>query len=776
MSSRSQPFIAPKIPPPFSFGPYMLDLNRGALLRGSDEVKLRPKSYETLKHLVVNSGRLIPKTELISVLWPDAVSVSDDSVMHCIRDVRRALGDDGQELIRTVPGRGYMFVVPVEAAPFRTARVQEEQAKPQRSAPAPVAKTSKRVAAALVATLAVAGIGWAWKSSADRNWAHASVARVKQLASEGKYLEGYELALQVLRSLPGDPTVTLLLSELSDSISVSTTPPGAEVFLRRLGSSETQRLGVTPIQNVKVARGEFIISIRKAGFAGFERTLSSTIDRMRRLNKTPWDMRIEHPLRQASQSPKNMAFVPGGAHRLRGYSRTSDASAKLDDYFIDKFEVSNHDFKAFIDAGGYNKRQLWPSAEVTVALKDKTRLPGPRGWVAGTFPDGKQTHPVTGVSWYEASAYCQSQGKDLPTLFQWERAARSSMHIAGGIIFPYGLLDPRTAPQRANFESSGTTPVDSFEFGMSHFGVYNMAGNVMEWVRNPYDDGYATAGGAWSDPIYQFGHYGQRPALRSDETVGFRCAVTADRNAGDQGAMAFASNLPVFQYRVSTEREFQASKARYVYEKTPLNIAIVAVEETPQWRREEIAYDSYGERAKAFLYLPKNPKPPYQVIHFLGGDNWFAGAPVTDIVEGSARLLASYIRGGRAVFLVVLKGFAGREPVGAYLRRDYGSTQRQEILTQWATDMRRGLDYLGARPEIDSRKITFWNSSTYPEGAVFAALDDRYSAAIFTGAGLSKGLSQAFRYVEPHANPLHFFPHIRAPKLMLHGLYDEVTR
>ena len=131
MSSRSQPSIVPKIPPSFSFGSYTLDLNRGALLRGSDEVKLRPKSYETLKYLVVNGGRLIPKAELIAALWPDTVSVSDDSVMHCIRDVRRALGDEGQELVRTVPGRGYMFVVPAQPPPpVQTVPATEKKAEP----------------------------------------------------------------------------------------------------------------------------------------------------------------------------------------------------------------------------------------------------------------------------------------------------------------------------------------------------------------------------------------------------------------------------------------------------------------------------------------------------------------------------------------------------------------------------------------------------------------------------------------------------------------------
>ena len=561
-----------------------------------------------------------------------------------------------------------------------------------------------------------------------------------------------------------------LMSELSDELSVSTTPTGAEVYLRRLGSSQSQRLGVTPIQHFSVARGEFIISIHKAGYADFERTLSSTLDRLGSRNTAPWDQRIEHHLREASKSPKNMAFVPGGEHKLRAYSRLSELSAKLSDYYIDKFEVSNSDFKAFVDGGGYGKRQFWPSAEALGLLKDKTGMPGPRDWVGGTFPEREQTYPVTGVSWYEASAYCQSQGKDLPTLFQWERAARGSMHFVGGVIFPWGPLNPRDVTQRANFESSGTAPVDSFEFGMSQYGVYNMAGNVREWVRNPYDDGFASTGGAWRDPIYQFGNYSHHPALRTDDTVGFRCATTASHSAGDEGGMRFASNEQVFHYPVSTDAEFRAAKARYAYEKTPLHAVVLTTEETDLWRREEIAFDGYGgERAKAFLYLPKNAAPPYQVIHFLGGTNLKYGSPVTAIVERKAARLAPYLRSGRAVFVIVLKGFAGREPVGAYAAIEVGSAQHNDILLQWTVDMQRGRDYLETRPDIDKKKIMFWNDSTFDSGAVFAAVDNRYASVIFVGAGVWPEL----QHVSAEVNPLHFFPHIRAPKLLIHGLYDD---
>jgi len=124
------------------------------------------------------------------------------------------------------------------------------------------------------------------------------------------------------------------------------------------------------------------------------------------------------------------------------------------------------------------------------------------------------------------------------------------------------------------------------------------------------------------------------------------------------------------------------------------------------------------------------------LIHFLSGAEWWYGVPVTNIVEGSFIRLAPYIRAGRAVFLIVLKGFAGREPVGAYAMIEPGSAAHRELMVNWAVDMQRGLDYLETRSDVDARKIAFWNDSTWDYGVMFAAIDPRYASVILIGAGL----------------------------------------
>src|SRR5882724_497821 len=109
-----------------SFDGFMIDLTRGCLLRGAEEVKLQPKPFGALTYLVENPGRLIEKAELIQVLWPDT-AVTDDSLVQCIGDVRRALGDETQQIIRTVTRRGYIFDRPVTSGPTALTTYTEEK-------------------------------------------------------------------------------------------------------------------------------------------------------------------------------------------------------------------------------------------------------------------------------------------------------------------------------------------------------------------------------------------------------------------------------------------------------------------------------------------------------------------------------------------------------------------------------------------------------------------------------------------------------------------------
>lgn len=134
----------------------------------------------------------------------------------------------------------------------------------------------------------------------------------------------------------------------------------------------------------------------------------------------------------------------------------------LDPYLIEKFEVSNRNYGDFIRSTGHPAPAYW----------DDPRLNRPG-------------QPVVGVSWQDAQAYCAYRGKRLPTEAEWEKAARGPQ----GNLYPWGNdFDPA----RANFgkNQEGTLPVDSYPDGVSYYGVYNMAGNVFEWVSDWYDPSF----------------------------------------------------------------------------------------------------------------------------------------------------------------------------------------------------------------------------------------------------------------------------------------------
>jgi len=111
------------------FEGFTLDLGRRRLLVGQSPVDLRPKSFDVLSYLAEQHGRLATKDEIIGAIWPNVIA-TDDSLARCVSDIRQALGEAGRDVIKTVPGRGYVFTAPVTLA-------AGDQTSPQTSTPIP---------------------------------------------------------------------------------------------------------------------------------------------------------------------------------------------------------------------------------------------------------------------------------------------------------------------------------------------------------------------------------------------------------------------------------------------------------------------------------------------------------------------------------------------------------------------------------------------------------------------------------------------------------------
>lgn len=648
-------------------------------------------------------------------------------------------------------------------------------------------RRSPWLALVAVAALAVGG-WWLWQRANVRR-AMAQLPQIAALAEARRYFDAYDLAVAVEPQLPGNPTLAGLLPIISDTMSATTDPPGARVYLQRFVSGtagrppERQLVGTTPMKNVRIARGEYVLSIDCDGYAPYERTVSGVTVRMGALTITPPPIQLTLSLVPVASMPETMVFVPGSDYRLVSWSRPTDRRARLDNFFIDKYEVSNQEYKEFINAGGYVKREFWAHPfvhdgrrlsweEAMARFVDRTGLPGPREWSNQDVPAGRGDYPVTDVSWYEAAAYAAFRGKQLPTVYQWEKAARDGVTGAAGVAFmPWGVFYPGdTLAGRANF-GGGPQPVTSAAFGMSKFGAYNMAGNVAEWTLNESSEGYLATGGAWADPTYTFAQYGGRPGFFASSKLGFRLAQNAAGATGDQGGSRIEIAQEIPEYSPISASRFATLAAGYRYEPTPLEARVDETVEAPEWTRERTTFNGAGgERAIAYLYLPRHVSRPLQVVHYVPAGDVDSGLrSLTDAMDDR---MAPFVKSGRAAFGVVLKGYIGRlEPPGT-VRPSATTVEYFERMLNRVTDLRRGLDYLETRPDIDRTRIGFLAPSA---GSVFgtalAAVETRYRGIIMVGAGLPI----YYAPIIAAANPINFAPYIRGPKLLVQGRYDEDT-
>jgi eukaryotic-like serine/threonine-protein kinase len=290
------------------------------------------------------------------------------------------------------------------------------------------------------------------------------------------------------------------------------------------------------------------------------------------------------------------------------------------------------------------------------------------------------------------------------------------------------------------------------------------------WTANDSSDGFLATGGAWGDPTYMFSLFGGRPGFFSSDKVGFRCARNPPA-AGDQGGMRIEIDQEVPQYTAPSPQVFEKLASAYRYEKTPLDARVEQTIETPEWKRERITFvGANGARAIAYLYLPTHAQRPLQVMHYLPAgdvDGGFRSLP-----DSMDDRMVPFVRGGRAAFGVVLEGYIERLRPAGFVRPLSSTVEFAEIVAGRVTDLRRGLDYLETRKDLDMTRVAVLAPSAGSVlGLIVAALETRYHALVFIGAGIPA----TYRGISATANPINFASYIRAPKLIVQGRYDEDT-
>ena len=594
----------------------------------------------------------------------------------------------------------------------------------------------------LLLVIIVSGAGaWRWHTVTSRaRWARTIAApEIQRLARQGEFTAAFLLARQALDALPDDPQLRQLWLAVSAVTDVVSEPAGADVAFAPYGKTPTEwvRLGRTPLSRVRVPRTIIRLRISKEGFETVEGASSLPYRRYR--------------LDPSGTVPAAMVHVPGGWDAQR-FGRTDD----IEDYWIDRFEITNRQFKAFVDAGGYGRRELWrePFVEHGRQLtretamgrfRDRTGQPGPATWSSGTFAPGTADFPVGGVSWYEAAAYAEFAGKSLPTVYHWYLAAGRGRF--SDILFA------------SNFNGTGPAAVGTYA-GVGPFGTYDMAGNVKEWCSTATKGGRFLLGGGWHEPRYMYVEYDAREAFERSADHGFRL-VKYHRPPAQSIAAALDSPSPgdgIRPAKAVSDAVFDAYRRAYDYDHAPPNAIIESTDETDVYRRVTVEFDTAygGERMRAVLFLPRRGSPPYQTVVFFPAGDAFHQRPSGEIALEWRDFI---VRSGRAFLYPVYKGTYDR-----WLPYPTGANAEHDLRIAQVRDFRRAVDYLETRADIDRARVAVYSVST-DMGVLLSAVEPRVTTAVLQSAGL-------WNAPLPEDDPATYAPRVRVPTLMLNGRYD----
>ncbi|MEP6989469.1 MAG: SUMF1/EgtB/PvdO family nonheme iron enzyme, partial [bacterium] len=536
-----------------------------------------------------------------------------------------------------------------------------------------------------------------------------------------------------------------------DTVSIASSPNGATVSMQDYVTPDSawHVVGATPVRNALIPHGYFRWKVSKAGVGEY-------------VTAPMTDRAMHFPLDSALRAPPGMVYVSGNTWGDMIAFMGWVGPFRVPSFLMDRYEVTNREYQAFVDHGGYAQPRYWADAfmlhghavsrdSAMRLFRDRTGRPGPSTWDGGRYPAGRADYPVSGVSWYEASAYAAFVGKSLPAFAQWYLAAPPDV--------------ARFTVRLSNISRTDVAPVGAFK-GLGPFGTFDMAGNVAEWTVNALSaDRRFILGGDWRAQSYLYDDPDARAAFDRSPGNGIRCvrnivplppAVSAPIKALERD---FATVTP------ASDAVFAAYRHLYAYERTPLNARVDStVENARDWRKERITLDAAyaGERLALYLFIPKNVKPPYQTVVF------FPSARVLHLTNsrslGDTAYFDYVVQSGRAVLYPVYQDTYERR----FRRGLPGANQEVDLSIQRSRDLGRSLDYLDTRSDIAHDKIAYLGVSMgSAEGVIYATLaQDRLATAVFLDGGYFLGKAP------PGGDQADFAPRMKKPVLMVNGRYD----
>jgi DNA-binding winged helix-turn-helix (wHTH) protein/formylglycine-generating enzyme required for sulfatase activity/dienelactone hydrolase len=748
------------------------------LVKGSEKEVLEPRVMQVLALLARHRGQVISRDQLIEACWAGRV-VGEDAINRCIARVRRLAETHGGFAVETIARVGYRLTE------------QEAVAAPTSSLRSAASGRVKWIAVGGVAVLGLGialYIGNSQQRAREQAQETMALAQIAALVDKDRYGAAFTLARPLSQSASKDPRFAQLWQQIVVPIKPLVAQSGATVYFKAYDDVDGEWIlaGTTPLtQWVDAPRGAVRLEVTKQGFRTgyFVAAVPGPSVQTKLPQRFPFD-RPSVPLELAPEGklPQDMVLVP---HTdvpvyLSGWSTDLLGSDRHDipAFAIARSEVTNRQFKEFIDAGGYENAQYWQGlrfrhrgqtlswAQARTLFVDATGRPGPAGWQLSTYPNEQDDLPVGGISWYEAVAYARFRKELLPTIHHWMRAA----------FTPYDPMFPTAAAitEQSRFFADAPQPALS-EHGLGPWGTYHMAGNAREWVANFAGEDAVALGSGWPEYASNFARvYTADPMARLPDH-GLRLMRTLDDATIDPALLEpiklvrdteFANRAPL------SDDAFEAMRFQFTTPRVaPTSVTVTQIDSSPLWIAEEVTL-TFASQEPNTLYIvrPKTHDGALQPIVYSGvGDCCFMKRPNRDALE-QFQIAGFVVNSGRALVMPIWAGGYERYLAPPTDRAAKSDLERRVALL-WQHDLSTTIDYLESRPDMDAKNIGYLGISRGASfaGAINLALEPRIRSAVLASGGI-----WIHGPLHPMIDLINYAPRITIPVLMLSGRYDHI--
>ena len=443
-------------------------------------------------------------------------------------------------------------------------------------------------------------------------------------------------------------------------------------------------------------------------------------------------------------------------------------------FSMSKYEVSNEQYQKFVDDGGYNNPKYWDFPmnvggitydfnSTTKKFVGKYGKSGPANWSYGKHPNGLENHPVTGISWFEARAYANYMELDIPNVFQWLYASGAGVS---------GIYDAKVL-SNSNFNSNQMRNV--FDQRGSNEEINNIAGNVKEWLTNPFGENnieYSILGGSFLEPSYYYKNYSSLPPFDRSIGNGIRLINNLKKKRNESIDKKI---IPDFYRDITKEPDvsddvFDLFKSQFDYKDYPLNTNIVISDSFQEGYTLEtfsmVAPYESKEKLYGYIIYSNQYKDKYDPVIIFPSASAIVRKTDEFLTDNLLNNFKYLIDEGYAIIHPIYFNTYSRERIFNSWVPDE-SEEYKEMIIKMGMDYKRSLDYIETRNDFNFKNLSYYGYSLGSRYANFLlAIDLRAKSAFICSGGLR--MQKPKKEVDEH----YYLRRVKTPIFHIVGKLD----